>query len=296
MMTGTSRGPVLVLGASGNVGSALTRRLAGAGVEVRAFYDPSTGQNPCFPAGVHQLAGNFDDAAALSRAMKGVDAVFMLTPPSTSQVRWQQAIADAAHRERVRRIVKLSAFETGDDSALQMGRWHHAGEAAVAASGCEYVFLRPQYFMQMQLLALRSAASTGTYLGAGRPDLKIAMVDVDDIAAVAAVALQTSDYQGQVLVPTGPAALSFNEMATELATVVGRTIRYQQRAVEEIPAQFSARGWPDWHINDYLLIHGDAASDLVTTCVRDVAGTEPTSFLMFLHDHSNELIRPPEDQ
>ena len=293
-MTGTSRGPILVLGASGNVGSALTRTLAADGIEVRAFYDPSTPQIPSFSSGVVALPGTFDDEAALASAMRDAAAVFMLTPPSTSQVRWQQAIADTAHRQRVQRIVKLSAFETGPDSPLRMGRWHHAGEAAVAASGCEYVILRPQYFMQMQLNALKNAVHTGTYYGGARPDLQMAMVDVDDIAAVAAVALTTSKYQGEVLIPTGPAALSFDEMAAELATVVGRDIRYAQRPVQEIRNDLSARGWPDWHIDDYLLIHGDSASALVTTCVKDIIGTVPTSFLTFLRRHLKQLSSPLE--
>ena len=288
-MTGDSRRPILVLGASGNVGSALTRTLAAAGVEVRAFYDPTTPQIPSFPAGVTDVPGTFDDPAALASAMEGVDAVFMLTPPSTSQVRWQQAIVDTARRQRARRIVKLSAFETGPDSPLSMGRWHHAGEVAVAASGCEYVILRPQYFMQMQLTALKTAARTGIYHGAARPELAMAMVDVDDIAAVAAVALTTSKYQGEVLIPTGPAALTFNEMAADLSGVVGRAIAYQQRPVQEIRNDFSARGWPDWHIDDYLLIHGDSAGALVTTCVQDVTGTAATSFPTFLAKHSNQL-------
>ena len=280
---------ILVLGASGNVGSALTRRLAGGPCGVRAFFDPSTGQSATFPDDVNQIHGTFDDASALVTAMEGVDAVFSLTPPSERQIGWQRTIAGAAREAGVRRIVKLSAFETSRDSILQMGRWHHDGELAVAETGCEYVILRPQYFMQMLLPALKAAAGTGVFAGPAAPGTRLAPIDVTDIAAVAAVALTTAELNGQTLVPTGPTALTFDEMAAELSAVVHRDIRYVQRSAAEVRSDFTARGWPAWHISDYLKIHGEAASPLVTTCVAELTGARPTSFSAFLAGHAAEL-------
>lgn len=276
---------VLVLGASGNVGTALCRRLTGE-VSVRAFYDPSTPQRPTFGTEVVQVHGTFDDATALAEAMDDVDAVFMLTPPSESQERWQRTIAQAARHRGVRRIVKLSAFDSAADSSLQMGRWHHAGEVAVAESGCEYVVLRPQYFLQMQVAAIKAATGSGLLSGPAAGDVRMAMVDVRDIAAVAAVALTGSDYSGEVLVPTGPWAFSFDELAAELADVLGREVRYVQQPSARIRADLAARGWPAWHIEDYLEIHDVAASPLVTDCVLRVTGNEPISVASFLRDQS----------
>ena len=221
--------------------------------------------------------------------MKGVDAVFALTPPSERQIGWQRAIAGAAQEAGVRRIVKLSAFETSNDSILQMGRWHYDGELAIAETGCEYVILRPQYFMQMLLPALIAAAGTGVFTGPAAPGTRLAPIEVNDIAAVAAVALTTAELNGQILVPTGPAALTFDEMAAELSAVVHREIRYVQRSAAEVRSDFTARGWPEWHISDYLKIHGEAASPLVTTCVAELTGVEPTSFAAFLAGHATAL-------
>ena len=273
---------VLVLGASGNVGSALTLYLVHAGVRVHAFYDPSTGQAPRFPLQAAQIHGDFDDRTALDGAMTGVDAVFMLTPPSPSQVRWQRSIVAAAVENDVRKIVKLSAFDTGPDSILQMGRWHYDGEVAVAASGRAHVFVRPQYFLQMLTGAVTAALRTGELSDVARGTLRLGAVDVADIAAVAAAALTTSTYDGQVLVPTGPTAPSFLEMADELSGLVGRPVRYVERPVAEVRAELAARGWPAWHVDDYLKIHGESASPLVTSCVADVTGRTPTSFTTYL--------------
>jgi uncharacterized protein YbjT (DUF2867 family) len=273
---------VLVLGASGQVGSRLTERLARSGVAVRAFHDPTTGPNRPLPDGVEQVIGDFDDRTALRSAAAETDAVFMLTPPSASQVNWQRAIVAAARDAKVARVVKLSAFETGDHTPLQMGRWHRDGELALIRSGLPYVLLRPQYFMQNTIPAMRTALETALWRGAAAVEVALGVVDADDVAAVAAAALTGAGHDGETLVPTGPEPLTFAEMAATLSTLTGREISYQQRPHAEVRRELVGREWPDWHIDDYFLIHGEAASPLVTTCVAEVTGTQPRSFEDFL--------------
>jgi uncharacterized protein YbjT (DUF2867 family) len=267
-----SDGPILVLGASGNVGSALTAQLTEAGHRVRAFFDPSTPQRARLADAVEVVHARFDDEDRLGAAAAGAAAVFVLTPPSPAQVRWQRAAVGAAVAGGANRIVKLSAFESGAASPLHMGRWHHDGELAVRESGLPWVILRPQYFAQNLRVASEHAAATGILSGAAAPELRLGFVDVDDVAAVAAAALTSSAHDGEVLVPTGPEALSFVDVARRLARLADRDVRYVQRPRDEIAAELAARGLPEWHVEDYFAIHGDAASDLVTTTVPDVVG------------------------
>jgi uncharacterized protein YbjT (DUF2867 family) len=274
---------VAVFGASGNVGSVLTRTLADRGAQVRAFYHPSSPPHAPFPAGVIELAGSFDDPEAIARAMHSADAAFLLTPPSNSQPRWQRSLVGAAVDAGVGRLVKLSAFESAVDSPLQMGRWHHGGELAVAQSGLEHVIIRPQYFMQNLAIALREGARTGVFRHTAAPELLLGFVDVADVAGVAAVLLTEPGHEGELVRPTGPAALSFEEMAAELSAATGTQIRYEQRSREEITRDFRDRGWPEWHIDDFFKIHGAAASPTVTSAVADVTGVQPASFASFLH-------------
>lgn len=282
---------VLVLGASGKVGSQLCRVLDAGGTPVRAFFDPAT-PTPLaaeLPAGIEVRHGDFDDEAALREASEGASAVFMLTPPSESQPRWQRAIVAAALAAGVGRIVKLSAFESGPDSPLAMGRWHHDGELAVVESGIPHVILRPQYFMQMLVPAMAEAARSGVMRGAADPGLRLGIVDTADIAAVAAVALTKPGYEGEVLVPTGPSAPSFEEIAAALGELLGRGVRYAQREADEVRAELQAKGFPAWHLEDYFLIHGEAGSAMVSGDVERVTGRPPRSFAEFLRTHAAEL-------
>lgn len=171
-----------------------------------------------------------------------------------------------------------------------MGRWHHDGEVAVAESGLEYVLLRPQYFMQMLVPALTAAARTGILRGAASGDTRLGLVDVDDIASVAAVALSSPGHEGEVLVPTGPTAPSFKGMAAELADVIGREVRYTRRPTQEVAAELANRGWPQWHLTDYFKIHGGAASPPVTDDVLRATGTAPNPFASFLLTRSMDPL------
>lgn len=271
-----------VFGASGNVGSVLTARLAERGAQVRAFYHPSSPPRAPFPDGVAEFADSFDNLDAIALAMRGADAAFLLTPPSDAQPRWQRSLVDAAVTAGVRRLVKLSAFESAADSPLQMGRWHHDGELAVAQSGLEHVIIRPQYFMQNLAIALREGARTGVLRHAAAPGLQLGIVDVADVAAVAAVLLTEPGHEGQLVRPTGPAPLSFEEMAAALSVATGTPIRYEQRSREEMTWDFRDRGWPEWHIDDFFKIHGAAASPTVTSAVQDVTGGAPATFASLL--------------
>jgi uncharacterized protein YbjT (DUF2867 family) len=273
---------VAVFGASGNVGSVLTRMLADRGEQVRAFYHPSSPPRSPFPEEVIELAGSFDDRAAIASAMDGADAAFLLTPPSDSQPQWQRSLVGGAVTAGVGRLVKLSAFESAADSPLQMGRWHHDGELAVAQSGLEHVIIRPQYFMQNLLIALCEAARTGVFLHAAAPAQELGIVDVTDVAGVAAVLLTEPGHEGDVVRPTGPEPLSFADMAGALSVATGTPIRYEQRSRDEMAQGFRERGWPEWHIDDFFKIHGEAASPTVTSAVRDVTGAEPAGFTSFL--------------
>jgi uncharacterized protein YbjT (DUF2867 family) len=267
-----SDGPILVLGASGTVGAALTAQLVQAGRPVRAFFDPSTPQRAAFAEAVEVIHGTFDDDDALRAAADGARAMFLLTPPAAAQVRWQRAAVQAAVTAGVARIVKLSAFDSGPGSPLQMGRWHHDGEQAVRQAGPEWTILRPQYFTQNLLGAIQEAARTGVLAGAAAPELRLGFVDAHDVAAVAVVSLTSSGYAGEVLVPTGPEALSFAELAVRVGRFLNRDVRYQQRPRAELGAQLAARGMPDWHVQDFFAIHGAAASDTVTAVVPDACG------------------------
>jgi uncharacterized protein YbjT (DUF2867 family) len=75
--------PILVLGATGRQGSAVTAALLDRGARVRALVrDPASARARRLGAyGVEIVAGALDDRASLAAAMRGARAVFALITP-----------------------------------------------------------------------------------------------------------------------------------------------------------------------------------------------------------------------
>ena len=81
-MTTTAESPILVLGATGGQGGAVTAALLARQARVRAMVrrpgEPSVQR--LTERGVEVMVGSFDDRAAIGAAMEGAAAVFALAP------------------------------------------------------------------------------------------------------------------------------------------------------------------------------------------------------------------------
>jgi uncharacterized protein YbjT (DUF2867 family) len=108
-----TRPSVLVTGATGNQGGALTRLLLATGHQVRALTRNPAGEVAARlrTLGAKVTAGDFDDPASLRAAAHGVDAVFAMGTPFQAGGTWAEArqgqaivqAAQAAHVGHLRR-------------------------------------------------------------------------------------------------------------------------------------------------------------------------------------------------
>ena len=92
--------------------------------------------------------------------------------------------------------------------------------------------LQPAFFMANLLMVAPGVAATDT-LYAPTGGAKVAMVDVRDVAAVAAAVLADPTYAGRTLSVTGPEAITFDDVAAAIGAAVGRPIRYVDLTPEE---------------------------------------------------------------
>ncbi len=117
---------------------------------------------------------------------------------------------------------------------------------------------------------------------------KIAMIDPRDIAEVAAVAL--TGAVAAELELTGPAAVTFDDVAQQLSAVTGRRIGNVAVPDDAATAQLVAAGAPEWFatnlVNQFgLLRQGTQASAGDT--VQAVLGRAPRSLAEFVRDHAD---------
>src|SRR4030081_2075517 len=72
---------ILVTGAGGKTGKAVIKALVACGTPVRAFVRSFAHEAALTAMGAREVvAGAMDDAQALSRAVKGVDAIYHICP------------------------------------------------------------------------------------------------------------------------------------------------------------------------------------------------------------------------
>lgn len=150
---------IVVLGATGNVGSRFTKVAAAAGHEVIAY--ARTPEKVAVVPGVTVAQGAAEDPVALAAVARGADAVLVSITGSTKDATFMQRtlpkILDAATQADVRRIVLVSAFGAGDtvDKASWFARVVYrrvlgkffadkaAADAVLQNSGFDYTIAYP---------------------------------------------------------------------------------------------------------------------------------------------------------
>lgn len=282
---------LLVLGATGTVGSALVAELARRGLAPRAATrDPAA---HAFPAGVTPVAFDYADPALVAAAVSGVDRMFVLAPPGLADQaeRWRALFA-AAREAGVRHVVLMTAKGAGPDTP------HAEGEAALRASGLSWTVLQPTFFMQnLSTYSGETIRRDGAfYLPAG--DGRAAFVDARDIAAAAAEALVHPEaHAGRTYELTGSESLSLAEVAALLSEAAGRPIRYVDPGAEAYRAALEAVGLPPdlaamfTHLYAVVVKNGWAAA--TTDDVSRVLGRAPSRFAEFARDHASDWAARP---
>jgi uncharacterized protein YbjT (DUF2867 family) len=281
-------GPVLVTGATGNVGRHVVAELRARGVAVRALVRNSARAAAMFGPDLSVAVGDFADPDSLRAAVHGVERVYLACGNHPAQAEWENALIDAAAATGVRRIVKLSALDARIGSPVAFADAHGRIERHLQASGVPHVLLKPAFGMA-NLLAVAEGVRQASAIFLPAAGAKVAMVDPHDVAAVAAVALTTGGHDGRAYELTGPAAVTFDEVAAELAAVLGRPVGFVPVPDEAAVGQLVGSGAPEWFatnvVTQFGLLRAGTQAD-VRDVVRVLTGREPRPVGEFLRDHA----------
>lgn len=279
---------ILIVGATGLVGSAVVRALAARGVHMRALVRSAAKAATIAALGVEAVLGDLAHPASLDVALEGITRALLISSHHPQQVALQSNFVMAARRAGPVHIVKLSGLGTGLESPLQSGRWHAQIEQGIADAGLPFTHLRPLFFMQNLLRSAPDIATHGV-LAAAMGEGRIAMVDARDVAAVAIAALTSEGHTGQTYTLTGPEALSFSEVAETLSTATGKRITYHDLSLPTMHQQLVNAGLPEWLIDvrmEFSAVLRDHYAATITNTVTAVTGQAPRSLEAFAQEHA----------
>jgi uncharacterized protein YbjT (DUF2867 family) len=286
---------ILVTGASGKNGAEILRLLSGRIEQIRAMVRSKRNVTSTRPNyGLEFVEADFEDAASLRNALKGVQRAFLVTNSSERVQELQLRFVGLARESGVRHIVYLSQLHAAADSPLRFLRYHAAVEEAIRASGMSFTHLRPNLYMQGLLMIGQSIASEGRFF-APAGEAKVSVVDVRDVAAVAVAALTQSKHEGKTYDITGPQALTHGQMAEQLSQALDRPITFVDLPDQEFRNALSAMHMPDWQadglIEDFAHYRrGEAAG--ISSVVRECTGKGARTFAVFAQDYREHFLAP----
>jgi uncharacterized protein YbjT (DUF2867 family) len=216
---------VLVVGANGQLGGAIVRKLLASGVTVRALGRNQEKLARLKPAEV--AAVDLRDVPRLTDACRGVDQIVAtannnmgkgVTSPTRIDLSGYQNLCAAARNTGVRRLIYVSFKGVSQDAPVDIFRVKWYIEDAIRRSGVPHVMLRPTMFMEVWIDEIFAKGirekGVATIFGDGRAISNY--IAVDDVAEFAARILGRSDVVNEAVDAGGPSNMSQVDLVTLL--------------------------------------------------------------------------------
>lgn len=276
---------VLVTGATGKVGRELVPLLLERGVTVMAGTRDPGRARVLFGSGVEVVELNYHRTETYDAALTWADRVFLVPPPFTPRAYDAiGAFLDWAVSARVGHIVLLSGMTVPEVEELDLRK----AERHLEAQDTRHTILRPNLYMQNFFPGFISRQVVGdnrVRLPAGQGE--VSLVDVRDVAAVAARCLGGEACHGRALTLTGPRAMTMEEAVTILSEGAGVELAFEAVTDEEFRSLLEAEGWREGEIEVVLGLFSSLRAGHrapVHTDVEEILGRPPRTFEAFARE------------
>jgi uncharacterized protein YbjT (DUF2867 family) len=234
---------VLVTGATGRTGSEVVKALLQRGADVRALTrkQPKPGT---FPNAVEVALGDLTDPVSTAEALKGVDKLFLLIAGVPDELVQSLIAYGLSKKAGLKQVTYASIYQA--DQFLEVPHFaaKYAVEQAIRAGRMPYTILRPAYFLQNERGLKPALTGAGVYpIPAGNRG--VAVVDVRDIAEVAAISLTEEGHQGKTYDLVSSDMLTGPDAAAIWSKLLGKEITYAGHGdFDNFEAQLLKKGNP----------------------------------------------------
>ena len=277
---------ICITGANGTLSSEVIRQLESAKAPFRAAYYSGKGAEAARARGIDAVAIDYSTPETLHAAFRGCDKLFLLGPNLTNQTQLEVNAVQAAAAVGVRHIVKQSVMSAAAE-AYSLAKVHRPVEMAIESTGLAWTFLHPNAFMQNAVTFMGPTIRTESAFYSASGQARISHVDVRDIAAVAVKALTEPDHEGKAYTLTGPEALTYDELASELSRVLARPISHINLSPPELKSGMLAEGMPEEIVERMLDLERyfrEGQASHVTDDIKRVTGRDATRFAQYARE------------
>jgi NAD(P)H dehydrogenase (quinone) len=290
---------ILVTGASGKTGSAVTRQLLAAGYPVRALVRRMDARSDALRSlGAEIAVVDMADPEPMARVVSGVQRAYFVAGFDPGMLQQAVVFATAARAAGLEHVVQMTQWLASPSHPALSTRQHWLADRVMAMiPGVGHTLVEPGFFADMPYLTtLPYAAHLGVYpwpFGAGRN----APPSVEDIASVVVAALaDPGRHAGRRYRPTGPELLDGPAAASVIGKVLGRRVRLALMPIGLFLRAARLDGLPVTllaMIRHYAADHAEGAFELgaPTDHVRELTGRAPESFERVTQRHVAHLKR-----
>ena len=236
---------IIVLGGSGDQGIPLVRALKAEKLDVTAGVRRADAMKATPFADIKTVHADLMDAETLKAAFHGHDALLTHLPFEHDRQRakaYGRNIAQAAKAVGLKKIVfNSSCYDANRDLGITGHDGRRDIKAAISGSGVPYVLIDPVVFMN-NLVApwcKPSIVKHNIFAYPAKPDLKISLISLDDVARLMVAALQNPLANNQRFTVGGPEALTGAEVAKVLSQAAGRDIEFKSLSPNEFAGNIS---------------------------------------------------------
>ena len=278
---------ILIIGATGSVGYEVAKRLNELDQRTKvAVRNPEKAKstnldNVDFTYFDYLKPETFDVTFA------GIKKVLLVSPPSylKLQENVKKAI-DSSISQGTKLIVNVSAISIESDLDKPMKEI----EDHIKDSGVDYVFLRPNCYMQNFKDLFRDLIIEENQISVPVENEKSCFVDVRDVADVAVKALTDDNLRNSTYILTGNQSLNMHVVAHLFSEALNKDIEFINITDEMFEKQLRHAGWPEGSIQGTAELCSHVKSGKTAQKSEDIQkilDREPIKFEQFIKDFAD---------
>src|SRR5689334_10064998 len=301
--------PILVTGAAGRtgaIGRTVTELLLKQGNAVRAMVRSEDERAQALrDMGAEVVVGDLLDLGSMHRVIAGCGAMYFGMSVSDTYLAATVNTAAVAKHHGVKAFINMSQMTLAQMSITEttpspQHKLHWLAEQALNWSGLPVVHVRPTvllegFFLILTPESVRQANQIRLPFGEG----KTSPVAVIDVARVIATLLaDPQPHIGKIYHLTGPQSENMDFYAREYSKALGRTITYQDIAVEPWRDGLLERGLPVHLVNHLATmadLHRVGRYDRMSDDVRLLTGKPPLSLQEFVRNNAPTFTASAKD-
>ena len=292
-------------GTQGRTGRHVAEMLLKRDVRVRAFVRQIDERSDRLKSlGAEIFVGDFLDVRSVEQAAKDVSSIYFAYPVQDGLADATAAMALAARKHGVSRLVNLVMYQSSIDAPTPRMRQNYLSEQVFEWAGVDPVHVRATVFYEnvARLVGASLPAQGSIRLPLGNESTILPLISAEDVSRVAVGLLTGPQPAAGTAYPIIGSTISIKEIVGTFAHVFNRDIHYEEITDEQWRSEVLARGW-NAHAVEHLSslwkslraasLSAEAARFAVTDTIEKIGGAKPKTFEQFVREQQSELAAPP---